>query len=183
MRRLVPACAGLLAFACLATAAFAQPNLVQKRQARGEHAAALGRALRTYQQQTWRWDAVMGRPPAPTAGRVLADLGTHDLRQALEMWRLRARSARVAAQHPPHMRQFLCIHHYEGSWTDPGAPYYGGLQMSLTFQSHYGWSLLRRKGTADHWSPLEQIWVAERALRSGSGYWPWPNTARFCGLI
>ena len=125
----------------------------------------------------------MGRPPAPTAGRVLADLGTADLRRAVEMWRLRARAARRAAQHPPHMRQFLCIHHYEGSWSDPGAPYYGGLQMSLGFQSHYGWRLLQRKGTADHWSPLEQIWVAERAYASGRGFWPWPNTARFCGLI
>ena len=55
--------------------------------------------------------------------------------------------------------------------------------MSLGFQSHYGARLLQRKGTADHWSPLEQIWVAERAIQSGRGFWPWPNTARFCGLI
>jgi hypothetical protein len=43
--------------------------------------------------------------------------------------------------------------------------------------------LLRRKGTADHWTPLEQIWVAEHAYRSGRGFYPWPNTARDCGLI
>ena len=40
----------------------------------------------------------------------------------------------------------------------------------------------RTKGTADHWSPLEQIWTAERAVHT-SGFWPWPNTARICGLI
>jgi hypothetical protein len=26
------------------------------------------------------------------------------------------------------------------------------------------------------------MWVAERAYRT-RGYWPWPNTARYCGLI
>jgi hypothetical protein len=25
--------------------------------------------------------------------------------------------------------------------------------------------------------------VAERAYRSGRGFYPWPNTARACGLI
>ncbi len=30
---------------------------------------------------------------------------------------------------------------------------------------------------------VEQMWVAERAHRSGRGFYPWPNTARYCGLI
>jgi hypothetical protein len=75
----------------------------------------------------------------------------------------------------------MCIHHYEGSWTDSGGPYWGGLQMDLGFQSTYGGWLLRHKGTADHWSPMEQIWVAVRAARS-RGFSPWPNTARYCGV-
>ena len=54
--------------------------------------------------------------------------------------------------------------------------------MDLSFQRAYGAALLRRKGTADHWTPLEQIWVAERAYRSGLGFYPWPTTARWCGL-
>jgi hypothetical protein len=78
---------------------------------------------------------------------------------------------------------FLCIHRYEGSWTDPNPPYYGGLQMDYGFQSTYGSALLRAKGTADHWTPAEQIAVAIRAYRSGRGFYPWPNTARYCGLI
>ena len=56
--------------------------------------------------------------------------------------------------------------------------------MALSsIQRRYGRDLLRRKGTADHWLPLEQIWVAEKARRSGRGFYPWPNTARACGLI
>ena len=77
----------------------------------------------------------------------------------------------------------MCIHGYEGAWNDPGAPYYGGLQMDLEFQRAWGSELLARKGTADHWTPLEQMWVAERAYRSGLGFTPWPNTARMCGVL
>jgi len=84
---------------------------------------------------------------------------------------------------PPHKSAWDCIHRYEGSWTDPNPPYYGGLQMDWGFMSAYGGELLRRKGTADHWTPLEQMWVAENALRAGRGFYPWPNTARMCGLI
>jgi CubicO group peptidase (beta-lactamase class C family) len=104
-------------------------------------------------------------------------------RASLGAWkRLAARLYRVAT-HPPHLRAWWCIHRYEGAWTDPGAPYYGGLQMDLGFQRTYGAALLARKGTADHWTPLEQMWVAERALRAGRGFWPWPNSARLCGLL
>ena len=53
----------------------------------------------------------------------------------------------------------------------------------VSFQLHYGRRLYRLKGTADHWTPLEQIWVAEKARRSGRGFSPWPNTARLCGAL
>lgn len=83
---------------------------------------------------------------------------------------------------PPHKTQWLCIHRYEGSWQDGGSPYYGGLQMDWDFMWRHGRWLLRHLGTADHWTPHQQMWVAERAWRS-RGFWPWPNTARFCGLL
>ncbi len=67
-------------------------------------------------------------------------------------------------------------------WRLIDGPYYGGLQMNMEFQQMYGPELLRSKGTANHWTPLEQIWVAERAYRE-LGYQPWPNTARMCGLL
>jgi hypothetical protein len=77
----------------------------------------------------------------------------------------------------------LCIHGYEGSWTDSGDPYWGGLQMDRSFMGSYAPGWLLRRGYADSWSPAEQMWVAYRAIRSGRGWHPWPNTARYCGLI
>lgn len=84
---------------------------------------------------------------------------------------------------PPHEGAWLCIHHYEGSWRDSGDPYWGGLQMDRGFMSSYAPNWLLKKGYAHNWSPLEQMWVAERAYRSGRGFYPWPNTARDCGLL
>lgn len=98
-------------------------------------------------------------------------------------WRRQAHRVRYRAHHPPHRAAWQCIHRFEGSWQDPNSPYYGGLQMDLSFQRAYGGRLLRRKGTADRWAPYEQMWVAERALRAGRGFYPWPLTARSCGLI
>jgi hypothetical protein len=135
------------------------------------------------EETTWRWERLMGLPRTQTNGRVLAQMRVEDVREALTLWRRRAQAAARRAQTPPHLRSWLCIHRYEGNWTDAGAPFYGGLQMDISFQRRYGAQLLRTKGTADHWTPLEQIWVAERARRAGRGFYPWPNTARYCGLI
>jgi len=55
--------------------------------------------------------------------------------------------------------------------------------MDLGFQRTYGSRLLSSKGTADKWTPTEQMIVAEIAYYSGRGFYPWPNTARNCGLI
>jgi hypothetical protein len=143
----------------------------------------LGRQVRMYQRQTWRWQTLMGVQRTDTYGRVLMDLSLPDAKKAVALWRRHALVARRQAQHPPHLSAFLCIHRYEAAWTDRGAPYYGGLQMDYGFMAHYGSFLLHRKGTADRWTPIEQIWVAERAFRSGRGYYPWPSTARACGLI
>jgi len=123
--------------------------------------------------------------PRPAASRPRADFDSL-LRYRLwlrDAWRIRAERARFRAHHPPHLAEWRCIHRWEGAWTDPGSPYYGGLQMDLAFQSAYGPRLLRHKGTANHWAPYEQMWVAERALRDGRGFYPWPLTARRCGLI
>lgn len=150
------------------------------------HAAAirwLGSEIRSYQHVTWHWQRLMGRPLTGTEGRVLSEMSIPDVQQAVRLWERRAGAARAAGRHPPHLQAWLCIHSYEGSWTDSGAPYYGGLQMDYGFMARYGGALLRRKGPASNWSPLEQIWVAERAYESGRGFYPWPNTARYCGLI
>jgi hypothetical protein len=149
------------------------------------HAAAiawLGGQVYGYQRSTWRWEQLMGVPRTPTAGRVLTEMSVQDVEQAVRLWKSRAARARRKAERPPHLAAFLCIHRYEGAWHDDDGPYYGGLQMDLGFQRAYAPRLLRAKGTADHWTPLEQIWTAEKAARS-RGFYPWPNTARSCGLI
>jgi hypothetical protein len=89
---------------------------------------------------------------------------------------------------PPHYNQWLCIRSYEakdhhGGWqAATGNGYYGGLQMDISFQRAYGSALLNSKGTANNWTMLEQMWVAEEAYKT-RGFYPWPNTARYCGLI
>ncbi|HET7572067.1 MAG TPA: hypothetical protein VFJ77_05285 [Gaiellaceae bacterium] len=153
------------------------------------HASARERAVHFYthsirklRTETWYWQRVMGVPRTRGFSRALAASSIPRLRHVAAVWRRREKRAFHRAQHPPHHRQLLCIHRYEGSWRDGGAPYWGGLQMSASFQARYGWWLYRTKGTADHWTPLEQIWTAERALRT-RGWYPWPNTARYCGLL
>jgi hypothetical protein len=136
------------------------------------------REIQRLRHETWHWQRIMGRPLTRALQNAPADP-----RPRLELWRQLVTRVRHRAQNPPHKRQWLCIHHYEGAWHDPNAPYYGGLQMDVQFQRTYAPSTFRRKGTADHWTPLEQMWAAERAHRSGRGFYPWPNTARYCGLI
>jgi hypothetical protein len=141
------------------------------------------RAIHDYRAKTTQLQLVMG-VRRTTRVLELTRRGRPSARRALALWRNRARTVkRRYLAGPPHSWAWQCIHRYEGSWTDPGAPYYGGLQMDISFQRSYGWHLLRVKGTADHWTPLEQMWVAEKAYRSGRRFYPWPNTARSCGLI
>lgn len=117
-------------------------------------------------------------------------------RATLRLWQDRSAVAAIAvAQHatvepavpaiPAYLLQaFTCIHGFEGSWSaNTGNGYYGGLQMDLGFQSLYGPEYLARWGTADHWPAWAQIQAAVRAYQSGRGFGPWPNTARYCGLL
>ncbi len=141
------------------------------------------RKIINLRNSTWRWQDVMFKPRTPYSATVEKTFSRDYRSWALHVWQVRAKQAWRIAQRPPHYEQWLCIHRYEGSWTDPNAPYYGGLQMDISFQRAYGDGLLDAHGTADHWSPLQQMWVAERAHAAGRGFYPWPNTARFCGLL
>jgi hypothetical protein len=153
------------------TAKTTSPKPVRKATPKGN--APLVRRLR---RTVWHWQAVMGRR------RTTVKLSPRSV-PALRYWRREARSVARVASHPPHKAGWLCIHRYEGSWSDSSDPYWGGLQMDRGFMSAYAPGELLRRGWADRWTALEQMWVAERAHQSGRGYWPWPNTARVCGLI
>src|SRR5262245_40188368 len=126
---------------------------------------------------------VMGVRATPTRYRYKHRLRLAKLRADYRWWQSKTATAWWQFTHPPHKTGWLCIHRYEGSWRDANDPYWGGLQMDRGFMRTYAPALLLRRGYANSWSPEEQMWVAERAHRSGRGYWPWPNTARFCGLI
>jgi hypothetical protein len=146
------------------------------------HARSLGEIERR-RDAAWRWQRLMGKPRTPYGASAQESRSRLYHGWVLRLWEQRAARAWKQALEPPHKREWQCIHRYEGRWNDPNSPYYGGLQMDREFQRTYGPELLRQKGTADHWTPLEQMWVAERAYASGRGFYPWPNTARYCGLI
>ena len=127
------------------------------------------------------------------ASRALASAGGPNAKALLHLWQARSADAALAVSLHAERRvdipasliqAFTCIHHYEAAWNaDTGNGYYGGLQMDLGFQSSYGAEYLQRYGTADRWPVWAQLEVAVKAYRSGRGFWPWPNTARVCGLL
>jgi hypothetical protein len=208
LRRFILACGLSLTFAGMATAAAAvgsngtneiqsstttiatttvttESGAISARE-RARAVAHWNRHIRSFRAGTRRWLTVIrGRPPA-SAPRLLAVRSAQPslarLRRLANAWRQREHAVWLRANHPPRLNAWLCIHRYEGSWTDSGGPYWGGLQMDLGFQETYGRWLLQHKGTADHWSPLEQIWVAVRASHT-RGFSPWPNTAHYCGML
>lgn len=80
--------------------------------------------------------------------------------------------------HDPWYSSAMCVHHYEGAWNaNTGNGYYGGMQFSLST-----WAANGGTGRPDLATPGEQLRVAYRTWQA-SGWYPWPNTARICGLI
>jgi hypothetical protein len=158
-----------------AAAAPARPHLVVSH--RGHRRKRVDAVLvRRLRGTVWRWQSVIGVRRAQSAAPLHST-------SALRYWRRQEQRVIRLAAHPPHKSAWLCIHRFEGGWGDSGDPYWGGLQMDRGFMSTYAARVLLHKGWADRWTPLEQMWVAERAFRSGRGFWPWPNTARACGLL
>ena len=76
----------------------------------------------------------------------------------------------------------MCIHSHEGSWTDSGAPYWGGMQMDLSFQAAYGRWMFHHIGTANHWPRSGQLYASYKAWLV-RGWTPWPQTSLMCGLL
>lgn len=174
------AAAGALAVLVAPPAAPARERPVQTLLAPGSR--YLVADISRLRRETWHWQRLVGKRRTPTTFSAERSRKPSYRRWALAVWKRRAARARRQAQRPPHLRSWLCIHRHEGPWNDPRPPYYGGLQMDIAFQRRYAAWLLRRKGTADNWKPIEQIWIAERG-RKVQGWHAWPNTARACGLI
>lgn len=141
------------------------------------------RKIKRYQRTTWQWQRLMGVPRTPNRRRYLKSRDLSYRVHILHQWRRRAIRAKRRALNPPHESQWRCLQRYEAPWRDDRDPYWGGLQMDRTFMRQYAPRYLLRRGWAHRWSPIEQMWVGERAIRAGRGFYPWPNTARMCGLI
>jgi hypothetical protein len=192
MRRSIFACGLLLALAgipsAVATAAGGRGPIEPTKAQQSARAQAEARSIKYWsgvarrsKAATRHWlTVVRGRPP-----RVSIDMRRSASPQAAQhlarIWRRRAVAASQVAHHPPRLHAWYCIHHYEGRWTDPNAPYWGGLQMDYSFQTAYGHWLLAHEGTANHWTPLQQIWAGVRAWRV-RGFEPWAGTAHVCGV-
>jgi hypothetical protein len=141
------------------------------------------RKIKRYQRITWRWQRLMGVPRTKSRRRYLRTRDLDYRRHVLRQWRRLAVRAKRRAHNPPHERHWRCLQRHEGPWTDAHDPYWGGLQMDRAFMRQYAPRYLLRRGWANRWTPIEQMWVGERALRAGRGFYPWPNAARTCGLI
>jgi hypothetical protein len=182
VRRLLVRTAAVAVFIGFAVAGFPAPDVVQSSQARLDPGLVVG-AIKRYQRATWQWQRLMGVPKTPNRKRYLRTRD-HEYRVlVLQQWRRRAISAKRRAHNPPHERAWRCLQQHEGSWRDAWDPYWGGLQMDRSFMLSYAPRHLLRRGWANRWTALEQMWVAERAFRAGRGFYPWLNTARTCGLI
>lgn len=137
--------------------------------------------------------ALAVRPVGRTAER-------HAWRQHLDALRWLAHIRAALAPRPAivaanDLDAWLCIHNGEGSWNDTRNPIYdGGLQEDQTFQQEYGPEFFAQWGRAYNWPAWAQITAARRArdgwtnpvtgaTYAARGYYPWPNTARACGLI
>lgn len=132
-----------------------------------------------------------GEPTNPDLGLTVEWLEWRaTVRHRTDVWfhrykRLRAASldfGMATEQGPPgalhysgdHAAMWECIHSLEGAWTaNTGNGYYGGLQMGMGFMEAYAPDLLAEKGTADHWTPDEQVAVAEAAWATNGYYLGW----------
>jgi hypothetical protein len=190
MRRSVFACGLLLALAGISSVVSTAAGGTEREPTVQQHEAPAAQTdaqriaywsgeARHARAKTAHWlTVVRGRPPRAVA--IAESSSLEAARDLAQTWHRRAKAASRLAHNPPKLKIWYCIHSYEGSWSDPNAPYWGGLQMDYNFQSAYGAWLLKHKGTANHWAPLAQIWAGVRAWRV-RGFSPWANTARACG--
>lgn len=125
---------------------------------------------RTYQGKPARWwaaRAVQARKDANARGRTIR--------------RLQAAQRRASAHFFDWVAAADCVRSHEGAWDDAGAPYWGGMQMDLSFQRTYGADHFRHWGTADNWPWWAQLEAAYRGWLF-RGWNPWPATSARCGL-
>lgn len=145
--------------------------------------------LRFYRGRYTVWMQLRGIERISTGRKPRSCADAHWL---AKVWRVRARVAKVKYVKHELARKnrfrnlyekWRCIHEHEGAWNaNTGNGYYGGLQMDISFQLAHGRRFYERWGTANNWPVWAQLAAAEDAYRT-RGFSPWPNTARYCGLL
>jgi hypothetical protein len=154
-------------------------KLWKHRSSRLHHAANRWMSLRIkyYAREVNYMNRVMDQRP-----RDLLSAGSLELRfvKARRVWK----ETRQRFSNPPQEAAFLCIHRYEGSWDnrDSGSNgHYGGVQFGKNEWNRFG-TPYTGKAWAYQATPTEQLWAAYRYWQV-SGFNPWPQTARNCGLL
>lgn len=155
--------------------------LWEQRSHKLQHAAQhwMADRIQQYRLTVEHWRLVMGLKPVV---RTLATSGSVE-QQFLKARRL-AHSTYQQYMNPPQKGSFLCIHGYEGSWSDKdsgGNGHYGGVQFGKSEWLRFGYPYTGKLWAYEA-TPLEQLWAAYRYWQV-SGFYPWPQTARNCGLI
>ena len=123
-------------------------------------ARLLGR-IATHRDETWRWQRVIDRAPTPYRDSAPRIRSVAYRKWVLDLWHQRA----VAAKQPAPPERMALHPRPRGVVAEPDAPYYGGFQMDREFQATYARSTCAPREPPT-WTPLEQMWVAERAYRT-----------------
>ena len=126
--------------------------------------------------------AADGRGRTPNRGRYLRTRDVAFRLHVLKQWRRRAIRAGEGAQ--PAARAPLALPPAaRGPWRDAHDPYWGGLSDGPTLScSTTPRAISSRRGWANTWSPVEQMWVAEQAHRAG-GASTLAQHRPVCGLL
>jgi len=126
-----------------------------------------------------QWRSAMG---AKSPRRELSASGSLEFR--FNQWRRLARQTHAQYRNPPQKANFLCIHRFEGSWTDRDSGHnghYGGVQMGKDEWDKFGRPYTHKEYPYQA-SMLDQLWAAYRYWLV-SGFSPWSQTAPNCGLL
>lgn len=139
------------------------------------------------------WLHKMGRRVGNGAAEMTARRSCSWVRRAAKLRRARAiwlrrryehwLKAQAVSRFSRLYEKWRCIHEHEGAWNaNTGNGYWGGLQMTFSFQQAHGPQFLRRWGTADNWPVWAQLEAAEDAWHDDGGSFREWSTAGICGL-
>ena len=138
---------------------------------------------------TWHWQKLMGKPRTPTKyeeRRTRDDDYRRWVREPLAATRTDRPSAapriRPTAPTGSASTATSAIRTRAGVRA-PGTGTTAGCRWTSPSSAPTDASCCAARAPQTAGAAVEQMWVAERAYRSGRGFYPWPNTARSCGLI